>query len=1333
MATTGNVYLDLTGSRRDQLTGPLTVYVTTLSAGGNADVQLEQSVVEQGTSGFTADPVQVINKQGPSGLYNAYYQPDGGSAGQVLDPALFTTTTSSTPIANTLYDFRNRDASGNLTGNAGLAAGGNIVVKVVHSLVADPRTDIIGITDQFGSGHIDTTTNGNVTYTDGPDANSPTGYTMRVGTITSTNGNVLLTVPDYPSGGQNLDVISGLQNTPTGIFASGTILLQVSDNVTTELDSLLQSSQSVTIVGDYENTASGVGSTITINGGITSPTTLIQGGSENDTVILAPQVDSMPANEGDLNKIQSTVTITEGAGNDNHLILNDMASTSSKTVVMTNSTITGFAGGVINYSATGHFLDAQNSNDGILLQSSLTQATTFVVPSTLFGSTTELQGGGADDTFNIGNVSNTLSNIQGALTVDGGGNDNTLSPTLSFSSNDNTVTRSSNSLASGDMLNIYDQGNTNTNLVYGLSATTISQSTLPVSITYVNVETLLLQTTATQAATVNVTSTAASVNTNISAGSAADTINIGNTGQNSNVVVNAGDGNNAVYLQATGLNSFTSIKSGAGTDTVYVASNAAAGAVLGQGSMNNVNGTVGIDVGGGSGNRLILDNTQGNANTNTIINSDNIRNLAPATLFYFASNGGSYNDTTSNRRDGIRILGSNQGTANLYVQSTLGSSTTEIDGGAVNNNFFVTSDAGTGSLNQGDLYRGNNYGVQGTLTIQGGSGTGNQLVVSDYADTTVGHDSNIQVTNNLIHNFAAADIYYSAVNGGQFNNANNSGILLKGSHTLANTFLVTSTFGVPNPSGTNPAPATTTYEIDGGLGNDAFNVGSTHASNNGNFDLIQGLVTVVGNGGSDTLVANDHGATGAFNYIVTPTSIVNDPSTVATVPTPTTPPPRTFAGITYNASSTAAVNTVTSLTLDATDQVNIITVTPSQIATYTINGNGPASGQPIVGGGDYLQLNTNVFADRVGGRQLHITSSPGNGFWTFSDPNHTKTVYFTSIERFNHVSATAAVESPGTVTVRDAETGKVEYMVRVPTNIYDLAVSDVNYDGIPDLLVAAPGANNATTITIYNGTPDANANYNHAQLNSFTPFAASFHGSVSLGTGDVNRDGANDLVVGQGPTTGSPTLVEVFNGKTLQQATPTLLGGFYPFGTTFSGGVNVAVGDLNNDGYADIVTTELKGNAAVKIFSYLPALPTPLPSYAVPLPPAPFALVRTFTPTFTTSLNGGMSVAVGDYNGDGWNDIIFGSGAGARPEVMVYGGGPTLFTSTATPPLLALFSPTPSTATGGVIVKATAVNGGNPGTIERVFLGATLLGTSPGTPSFFWYSYLVNDLLPRHS
>src|SRR5262249_48324245 len=155
--------------------------------------------------------------------------------------------------------------------------------------------------------------------------------------------------------------------------------------------------------------------------------------------------------------------------------------------------------------------------------------------------------------------------------------------------------------------------------------------------------------------------------------------------------------------------------------------------------------------------------------------------------------------------------------------------------------------------------------------------------------------------------------------------------------------------------------------------------------------------TLIGDGGTDALNISDHGATGAFNYLITPTSVQNNPAPYQNVllspytgsgaaPLPfITPPARTFAGINYNAlgasPQSSPLNSIKPLRLDATEQTNIFSVTPSQVTTDTINGFGPSGGLPPASGpnpnvppnkGDYLQLITTGLAGGTGGRELHM-------------------------------------------------------------------------------------------------------------------------------------------------------------------------------------------------------------------------------------------------------------------------------------------------------------------------------------------------------------------------
>jgi hypothetical protein len=80
----------------------------------------------------------------------------------------------------------------------------------------------------------------------------------------------------------------------------------------------------------------------------------------------------------------------------------------------------------------------------------------------------------------------------------------------------------------------------------------------------------------------------------------------------------------------------------------------------------------------------------------------------------------------------------------------------------------------------------------------------------------------------------------------------------------------------------------------------------------------------------------------------------------------------------------------------------------------------------------------------------------------------------------------------------------------------------------------------------------------------FFAYESRFTGGVSVAAGDINGDGRTDIVTGAGPT-GGPH-VKVFSGVDL-----TVLASFYAFDPTFTGGVRVAVGDLNADGRPDII------------------------------------------------------------------------------------------------------------------------------------------------------------------
>ncbi|MBL8866482.1 MAG: DUF4394 domain-containing protein, partial [Planctomycetia bacterium] len=120
-----------------------------------------------------------------------------------------------------------------------------------------------------------------------------------------------------------------------------------------------------------------------------------------------------------------------------------------------------------------------------------------------------------------------------------------------------------------------------------------------------------------------------------------------------------------------------------------------------------------------------------------------------------------------------------------------------------------------------------------------------------------------------------------------------------------------------------------------------------------------------------------------------------------------------------------------------------------------------------------------------------------------------------------------------------------------------VASGDVDGDGIEDVVVGS-GPGGASLVRVLSGKDGS-------ELFSIAPFEASFTGGVFVSTGDLNGDGKADIVIS--PDVGGGPRVRIFDGATFTQ-----IADFFGIDDpNFRGGARTAIGDVNGDGTGDLV------------------------------------------------------------------------------------------------------------------------------------------------------------------
>lgn len=217
-------------------------------------------------------------------------------------------------------------------------------------------------------------------------------------------------------------------------------------------------------------------------------------------------------------------------------------------------------------------------------------------------------------------------------------------------------------------------------------------------------------------------------------------------------------------------------------------------------------------------------------------------------------------------------------------------------------------------------------------------------------------------------------------------------------------------------------------------------------------------------------------------------------------------------------------------------------------------------------------------------------------------------------------------------------------------------LGDVNGDGYDDIAVGAiqhtGGGVDAGKVYIYYGSATGINPDNKTTLPGTTNqrFGSALHAA-----GDVNGDGYADLIVGSDPFNPAVGRADVFLGGP-SGIFPTPAQTYHAEGESDRFGLSVGGGDLNNDGFSDVLvgayefSDELAGRGKALAYGGCVDGPRQQPFFA--------------TLGDTAGENHSRSLAVaGDLNGDGYADLV--AGAWSNDEngfnsgkVYLYYGGP---------------------------------------------------------------------------
>jgi lysophospholipase L1-like esterase len=223
------------------------------------------------------------------------------------------------------------------------------------------------------------------------------------------------------------------------------------------------------------------------------------------------------------------------------------------------------------------------------------------------------------------------------------------------------------------------------------------------------------------------------------------------------------------------------------------------------------------------------------------------------------------------------------------------------------------------------------------------------------------------------------------------------------------------------------------------------------------------------------------------------------------------------------------------------------------------------------------------------------------------------------------------------VRLLDGATGQslAEFFAYAPAFTGGVFVACGNVEGTPNAVNIITGAGRGGGPHVRILRYDSSAPGGVVPIFDFLAYPAGFAGGVHVAVGDVNGDGRAEIITGAGPGGGPHVRVLTFAGGGL-----TSLGEFFAYDPAFPGGVFVAAGDVTGSGLADVITGAGPGGGPhVRVMSQSLNGTSVTDFFA-------------YDPAFS----GGVYVGAGELTGGGKAEIITGAGPGGGPHVRGFTG-----------------------------------------------------------------------------